>query len=157
MSHQNIDMIICPDCGSARVPGVPVCRHCLALGPTSTPDPATAETQKMERPRPESHKAKATPKKRKPNKTEARYRAEHEQAGECWIYEGLRLPICGGMHYYTPDWLVMPLYGNPRLIEVKGNRHHQSHNRSQVAFAAAKEQYGEFFEFVWHDDKEIEP
>ena len=76
------------------------------------------------------------PRKRQPNKTEARYAAEMLRGLDA-RYEAVTFRLSNG-HRYTPDWVVFDSAG--RLLschEVKGSYRFHSHGRARLAFDQA--------------------
>lgn len=57
------------------------------------------------------------PKPKSPNKTEARFVADHP--GTKWLYEALSFQCPSGR--YTPDWIGFSANGAITAVEVKGN------------------------------------
>ena len=76
------------------------------------------------------------PRKRQPNKTEARYAAEMLRGLDA-RYEAVTFRLSNG-HRYTPDWVVFDPAGILLSChEVKGSYRFHSHGRARLAFDQA--------------------
>ena len=88
--------------------------------------------------------------KRKPNKTEAAYRAEI-LGGRADVadvrYEGLTFRMENG-HRYTPDWVVVTEGSRIECHEVKGRHALRSQQRARLAFDQARVEFP-WFTWVW--------
>ena len=105
------------------------------------PAPATAPGPVGES-QPQGRKSRGV---RRPNKTEAAYRAEvlGRRADLAAVhYEGLTLRMANG-HRYTPDWVVVTEAGRVECHEVKGGYALPSQQRARLAFDQAR------VEFPW--------
>jgi hypothetical protein len=83
--------------------------------------------------------------RRRPNKTEAAYRAEVlDRRGDAAAihYEGMTLRMANG-HRYTPDWVVVTGAGRVECHEVKGGYRLGSYQRARLAFDQVR------VEFPW--------
>ncbi len=86
----------------------------------------------------------------RPNKTEARYRAEIIDRRDDVVavhYEGLTLRMANG-HRYTPDWIVVTSVRRIECHEVKGRYALQSQQRARLAFDQARVEFP-WFGWVW--------
>jgi hypothetical protein len=88
-----------------------------------------------------------------PNRTESAYQQALEFEFADFsdlqvIYEGITLKLKNGARY-TPDFVVMGIYGHPLLVEVKNSAYkHASYGRSHMAFNQAKLDYP-IFQYRW--------
>lgn len=93
----------------------------------------------------ESRPVGRMPRGRRPNKTEAAYRAEvlgRRTDVAAVHYEGITLRMANG-HRYTPDWVVVTAGGRVECHEVKGAYALHSQQRARLAFDQAR------VEFPW--------
>jgi hypothetical protein len=77
--------------------------------------------------------------RREPNKTEARYKAEviDRDGRRLATYEALTFRLANG-HRYTPDWVYADDAGRMVCVEVKGAYRFGSHQRARLAFDQAR-------------------
>ena len=109
-------------------------RRMQASSPVNAPD-ASGCTQT--RPETSGRDTRAVaPRKRQPNKTEARYAAEMLRGLDA-RYEAVTFRLSNG-HRYTPDWVVFDSAGILLSChEVKGSYRFHSHGRARLAFDQA--------------------
>lgn len=79
------------------------------------------------------------PRRRAPNKTEARYAAEALRGLDA-RYEALTFRLANG-HRYTPDWVVFADGRPVSCHEVKGRHRFHSHQRARLAFDQAAAEF----------------
>ncbi|MBQ3340930.1 MAG: hypothetical protein IJG84_03470 [Kiritimatiellae bacterium] len=94
-------------------------------------------------PKPQPPPPIRVPKQRTPNKTEARYDADHGGGG---LYEALSFKVPSGR--YTPDWTYFNPDGSIRCVEVKGGHAFGSQAASAAKFKEAVSAYPAV-EWVW--------
>lgn len=96
-----------------------------SLAPRVKPPPETPPKKAAARPI-------RLPKARTPNRTEARFAADHPLPdGAAWLYEALSFRCPSGR--YTPDWVAFAQGGGMTAVEVKG-----AYRLGSQAAAAAK-------------------